>query len=79
MVLRIVLLLTAATLMGAAVTEALDGSRLGFWLSAVAAFAGWWGLIPFSRPLLPQHRALVAGERDFDQGATSVSPSTSRS
>jgi hypothetical protein len=48
-------------------------------LSAVAAFAGWWGLIPFSRPLLPQHRALVAGERDVDQGATSVSPSTSRS
>lgn len=79
MILRIVLLLTAAALMGAAITEALDGSRLGFWLSAVAAFTGWWGLIPFSRPLLPQHRALVAGERRDDQGATSVSPSTSRS
>jgi hypothetical protein len=58
MVLRIVLLLTAAALMGAAITEAFDGSRLGFWLSAAAAFTGWWGLIPFSKPLLPRHRAL---------------------
>jgi hypothetical protein len=77
MILRIVLLLTAAALMGAAVTEALDGSRLGFWLAAVAAFTGWWGLIPFSRPLLPQHRALARGEGD--QAGSSVSPSTSRS
>jgi hypothetical protein len=58
MVLRIVLLLTAAVLLGAAVAEALDGSRLGFWLAAGAAFIGWWGVIPFSKPLLPRHRAL---------------------
>jgi hypothetical protein len=58
MVIRILLLLAAAMLMGAAITEALDGSRLGFWLSAAAAFTGWWGLIPFSRPLLPRHRHL---------------------
>ena len=57
MVLRIVLLLTAAMLMGAAIAEVLDGSPLGFWLSAAAAFTGWSGLIPFSKPLLPRHRA----------------------
>jgi hypothetical protein len=82
MVVRIVLLLTAAALMGAAVAEALDGSRLGFWLSAAAAFIGWSGLIPFSKPLLPQHRALLRQEPDTargDQAGSSVSPSTSRS
>jgi hypothetical protein len=80
--LRAVLLLAAATLMGAAIAEALDGSRLGFWLSAAAAFLGWWGVIPFSRPLLPQHRALVreqCGGSSADQAGSSVSPSTSRS
>lgn len=59
MVFRIVLLLTAALLMGVAISMALDGSRLGFWLSAAAAFTGWWGVLPFSRPLLPRHRKLT--------------------
>lgn len=58
MLFRVILLLFAAALMGAAITEAFDGSRLGFWLSAAAAFIGCWSLCPFSRPLLPRHRRM---------------------
>ena len=58
MFVRVILLLTAGALMGVAVVEALDGSRLGFWLSAAAAFTGCWSLCPFSRPLLPRHRRM---------------------
>jgi hypothetical protein len=58
MVIRVILLLTAAALLGVAINEALVGSRLGFWLAAAAAFTGCWSLCPFSRPLLSRHRRL---------------------
>ena len=58
MIVRIILLLTAAVLLGMAITAAADGSRLGFWLAAAAGFTGCWSLCPFSQPLLPRHRGL---------------------
>jgi hypothetical protein len=58
MIVRVILLFAAAALMGAAIVEAFDGSPLGFWLSAAAAFTGCWSLCPFSRPLLPRHRRM---------------------
>ncbi len=58
MVVRIILLLTAAFLLGMAITAAEDGSRLGFWLAAAAGFTGSWSLCPFSKPLLPRHRKM---------------------
>jgi len=58
MVIRVILLLTAALLFGMAISAAEDGSRLGFWLAAAAGFTGCWGLCPFSQPLLSRHRHL---------------------
>jgi hypothetical protein len=58
MVIRILLLLTAAVLLGTAITAAEDGSPLGFWLAAASGFTGCWSLVPFSTPLLPRHRQL---------------------
>ncbi len=58
MVVRIILLATAAVLFGMAITAAEDGSRLGFWLAAAAGFTGCWSFCPFSRPLLRRHRGL---------------------
>jgi hypothetical protein len=58
MVIRIILLLTAAVLLGTAITAAEDGSSLGFWLAAASGFTGCWSLCPFSRPLLPRHKRL---------------------
>lgn len=58
MIVRIILLLTAAVLMAMAISAALDGSRLGFWLAAAAGFTGCWSLCPFSKPLLSRHRRM---------------------
>jgi hypothetical protein len=59
MVVRIILLLSAALLLGMAITATEDGSRLGFWLAAAAGFTCCWSLCPFSKPLLRRHRHLT--------------------
>ena len=58
MIVRIILLLTAAVLLGTAITAASDGSGAGFWLAAASGFTGCWSLCPFSRPLLRRHKRL---------------------
>ncbi len=54
--LRVVLLLCAALLIGVALGIGQQEHRLGFWLMAVAGFLGSWGCCPLSRPLLKRHR-----------------------
>jgi hypothetical protein len=56
MLLRVVLLLTAAMLIGIAIGVGMQERRLGFWLMALAGFLGSWGCCPLSRPLLERHR-----------------------
>jgi hypothetical protein len=56
MVLRVVLRLTAAVLIGIAIGVCMQEPRLGFWLMALAVLLGSWGCCPLSRPLLERHR-----------------------
>jgi hypothetical protein len=58
MVLRAVLLFSAALLIGAALGLYEDGVPGGFWLTVLAGFLGSWGCCPFSQPLLKRHRDL---------------------
>jgi len=56
MLLRVVLLLAAAMLIGIAIGVCKQEPRLGFWLMALAGFLGSWGCCPLSRPVLDRHR-----------------------
>lgn len=60
MVLRVVLLLTAAMLIGIAIGVCMEETRLAFWLMALAGFLGSWGCCPLSRPLLKRHQEFLA-------------------
>lgn len=62
--LRAVLLLGAGLAFGAAIGLVDEGTRTGFWLSALAGFLGAWGCCPLSRPLLSRHRELAAPQPD---------------
>ena len=53
---RVVLLLSAAILIGTAIGVGQEEHRLGFWLMALAGFLGSWGCCPFSKPLLKRHQ-----------------------
>lgn len=63
MLLRVVLLLSAALLIGIAIGIVMQDGDLAFWLMAVAGFLGSWGLCPLSSPLLERHREFA---RDLD-------------
>jgi hypothetical protein len=59
MFLRVVLLLSAALLIGIAIGVCQQEPRLGFWLMALAGFVGSWGCCPLSKPLLKRHQHYV--------------------
>lgn len=56
MLLRVVLLLSAALLIGTAIGIVMQDGDLAFWLMALAGFLGSWGCCPLSEPLLERHR-----------------------
>ncbi len=67
MLLRAVLLASAALAFGAAIGLVDPGTRTGFWLAVLAGFLGAWGCCPLSHPLFDRHKALKAADRPGSQ------------